>query len=124
TGLARGHVFVGANPRRVLLSRDNSLAYVHNMIDGWLTIVETRFLTVSDVIPISNLTVPIDTFVGAQLFHSARNPRMSHDGWISCASCHFDGQSDGRVWQGFPGGARNTPVLYGLEDKSVYTWTG
>lgn len=123
SGLARGHVKVGANPRSVILSRDNSLAYIHNMIDGTLTIIETRALRVADVIPISDLSIPIDIFIGAQLFHSSSDPRMSRDGWVSCASCHFDGLSDGRVWQGISGG-RNTPGLFGLDSLSSFTWTG
>jgi YVTN family beta-propeller protein len=124
TGQSRAHFRVGANPRGVLLSLDNAFAYVHNMIDGTITIIDTRAIRVTDVLPISDLRIPVDRLIGAQLFHSAADSRMSQDGWISCASCHFDGQSDGRVWRGFPGGARNTPSLYGLEETAPYTWTG
>lgn len=124
TGVATGHVNVGTNPRGVLLSRDGNTAYVHNMIDGTLTIVDNRNLTVSDVLPISNLTIPVDILIGAELFYTTNDARMSNNHWISCASCHFDGESDGRVWEGFPGGARNTPVLYDLLNTAPYTWSG
>ncbi|MEQ8675665.1 MAG: beta-propeller fold lactonase family protein [Aggregatilineales bacterium] len=124
TGLATGHVRVGANPRGVLLSRDGITSYVHNMIDGTLTIINNGNLTISDVLPISNITIPVDTLIGAELFYTAADPRMSTNRWMSCASCHFDGASDGRVWQGFPDGARNTPALYDLLNTAPYNWSG
>ncbi len=118
------HIEVGANPRGVLLSRDGSLLFVHNAIDGSLTIVNTNDRSIRDVLPISDLQIPAGTLIGAQLFHSAGDPRLSADSAISCATCHFDGQSDGRIWQGFADGPRNTPALYGLLDTAPYTWSG
>jgi YVTN family beta-propeller protein len=118
TGLALAHLQVGANPRGVLLNRDSSVLYVHNMIDGSLTAIATRTLERIEVFPISELTVSVDVLLGAQLFHSANDPRMAHAPYISCASCHFDGLSDGRVWD------YNTPVLYGLADTAPYGWIG
>jgi YVTN family beta-propeller protein len=124
TGLARTHFEVGANPRGILLSRDNSFLYVHNVLDGTITIVETRNDRIVDVLPISDLTIPVDILIGAQLFHSAADARLSTDRWVSCANCHFDGQSDGRTWQGFPDGPRNTPLLYNLLETAPYNWSG
>jgi YVTN family beta-propeller protein len=124
TGLTRAHVEVGANPRGVLLSRDSQTVFVHNALDGTITSVETRGYRVTDVLPISASTIPADILIGAQLFHSSEDPRLSENRWTSCASCHFDGQSDGRTWRGFPGGARNTPLLFDLLNTAPYTWTG
>lgn len=52
---------------------------------------------------------------GKRLFHSAENPRLSFDGYISCASCHHDGDQDGRVWDFTDRGEglRNTISLLG-----------
>ncbi|GAB4529173.1 MAG: hypothetical protein OHK0046_48840 [Anaerolineae bacterium] len=119
TGLSLANVRVGANPRSIRLNRDFGLLYVHNMIDGSLTIIDTRTYAVTDVLSISDLVVSASEFFGAQLFHNSSNAGLSEDGWISCASCHFDGLSDGRVWL-----ERNTPVLFGLEDTAPYTWVG
>lgn len=124
TGFARAHIAVGSNPRGVLLSRDGGQIYVHNVLDGTITIIEAGRLTVSDVLPISNLTIPVDVLIGAQLFYGAGDARLSKDDRVSCASCHFDGQPDGRTWLGFAGGARNTPHLFNLIDTAPYTWTG
>ncbi len=123
TGLARNHFDVGANPRSILLNRDTSLAYVHNVLDATITIIDTRKQTIVQQLPISNITLPNDQLIGAQLFNSAADPRLSQDKWISCATCHFDGGSDGRVWAGFPDGPRNTPVLYGLAETAPYNWS-
>ena len=124
TGLARANIAVGANPRGVLLNRDNTYLFVHNAIDATLTIVETNRLQAIDVLPIGTPVVSNDILLGAELFHSAADPRLSEDRWISCATCHFDGQPDGRTWMGFPDGPRNTPPLYNLIETSPYNWSG
>jgi YVTN family beta-propeller protein len=124
TGLARSHIEVGANPRGILLNRDGSFLFVHNVLDGTITVVETRNDRIVDVLPISDLTIPVDVLIGAQLFHSAVDPRLSAGSWMSCANCHFDGQPDGRTWLGFPGGPRNTPALYNLLETAPYNWSG
>lgn len=123
TGESRGQIPVGANPRGILLNRDNSKLFVHNTLDGTLSIIETRNLTVDDEIPISDFNIPVDTLIASQLFYSAADPRLSAQNWISCANCHFDGLSDGRVWQGFPNGPRNTPTLFSLLDTPPYNWS-
>lgn len=124
TGQARGQVEVGSNPRGVLLSRDNSFAFVNNALEGTLTVIETRNLTVLDNVPISDFNIPVDTIVAGELFYGTSDSRMSFGNWVSCANCHFDGASDGRVWNGFPDGPRNTPPLYNLLETAPYTWSG
>jgi YVTN family beta-propeller protein len=123
-GRWRGSLRLGSNPRGVLLNRDSSLLYVHNAFDGTIFTIRTRDLTIIDRLPVARLDLPTDVLIGTRLFYSATDPRMSRDGWLSCANCHFDGMSDGRIWSGFPGGARNTPVLFGLADTAPYTRTG
>lgn len=139
TGEARAHLRVGANPRGVVLSPDSTRVYVHNAIDGTITSVSagSKF-AIETVLPVTTTAGSIDVLIGATLFHSAE-PRLSTDGWLSCATCHFDGMSDGRVWQGMgrytgalpdseepPGSPRNTPLLYGLLETVPYnaarTW--
>ena len=53
---------------------------------------------------------------GLQIFYDASDPRMSRDGYISCASCHLEGGEDGTVWDSFTDrreGLRNTISLLG-----------
>lgn len=123
SGTIRANIPVGANPRGILLNGDNTLLYVHNALDGTITTINTSTLAVTDVMPIINLSISLDSLLGAQLFYSATDPRLSVGSTISCATCHFDGQSDGRVWQGFPDGPRNTPLLYHLPETVPYNWS-
>ncbi|MBZ0283796.1 MAG: hypothetical protein K8L97_23870 [Anaerolineae bacterium] len=124
TGAARANIPVRSNPRGILLNRDNSRLFVHSVLDSTLTIIETRNLTIEDELTISDANIPVDTIIASQLFYSAADPRLSAQNWLSCANCHFDGMSDGRVWQGFTDGPRNTPVLYNLLETAPYNWSG
>jgi YVTN family beta-propeller protein len=127
TRAVRGHVAVGSNPRGVVLSGDAARAFVHNALEGTITIVSAASLTVEDVLPVTRSAVPIDVLIGAARFHAA-DPQMSAGGWQSCATCHFDGMSDGRIWQmgditGPHAGLRPeraTPLLYGLDETVPY----
>lgn len=119
TAVAETNFETGANPRGVLQSRDGTRLYVQDAVDTTLTVVDTRFYGLEDTIPTSLETAPPDTLIGARLFHSATDERMSNNRATSCASCHFEGQSDGRVWSGL-----NTPVLYNMANRSQWTWVG
>ncbi len=55
------------------------------------------------------------------LFYSALQPMVGRR-WISCASCHPDGDADGRTWQN-PEGLRNTTALYGLAWTHPLHWS-
>ncbi|MBI1851031.1 MAG: hypothetical protein HYR85_11875 [Planctomycetes bacterium] len=66
--------------------------------------------------------------LGKQIFHDARDRRMSRDGYLSCASCHLDGDDDGRTWDFTDRGEglRNTIALDGhggMREGRVH-WTG
>ncbi len=62
--------------------------------------------------------------IGRQVFHFARNPRLSAAGRFACATCHLDGQEDHTVWF-IAEGPRQTPALAGrLHDTAPYNWLG
>ncbi len=52
---------------------------------------------------------------GKRIFYNADDRRMNRDGYLSCASCHLDGEEDGRVWDFSDRGEglRNTITLLG-----------
>jgi YVTN family beta-propeller protein len=54
--------------------------------------------------------------LGKQIFYNAADTRMGHAGYWSCASCHFGGFSDGRIWDFTDRGEglRNTKSLLGI----------
>lgn len=63
---------------------------------------------------------------GKILFHTSRDPRISSDGYISCAGCHPDGDQDGLTWD-FTSrgeGMRNTVSLLGRGDGTTATAMG
>jgi PKD repeat protein len=93
------------------LSRTVTVHDVSGLLDGSTTAAPT-LATVTTV-----ATEPLAPAVlrGKQIFYNANDRRMNRDGYIACASCHLDGDSDGRVWdftdQGE--GLRNTIALTG-----------
>lgn len=123
TGIAVKNIPVGINPRSALLNADATLLFVHNVLEGSISIIDTRTQAVRDNVPISDLRVPIGRLLGAEYFHSARIPEMGAR-TLSCASCHFDGLSDGRVWNLNDQEPLNTPILFDLEHTAPYTWRG
>ena len=65
---------------------------------------------------------------GKQIFYNAADPRMSRDAYISCASCHVDGDQDGQVWDFTDRGEglRNTTSLRGQGGQATAPlhWSG
>jgi hypothetical protein len=70
---------------------------------------------------------PLDEtlLLGGRLFHAAGDPRISQDGYISCASCHLDGDSDGQTWDFTDRGEglRNTLPLFAMPPNGPYHWS-
>ncbi len=76
----------------------------------------------AEVVPATNRfatlavdALPANVSEGKRIFYRAADPRMSSDGYQSCATCHLDGGSDGRVWDFTQRGEglRNTTELRG-----------
>ncbi len=116
------HVTVGANPRGIILSPDGGTAYVNNTLDGTVSIIDTTTAEVTDVLTATRIYMPPVLLHGKRLFHTSARPALARDQWISCASCHFDGEMDGRTWN-LPGlGPRNTPSLLGVIQTYPINW--
>jgi cytochrome c peroxidase len=62
---------------------------------------------------------------GELLFYDAR---LSHDGWLSCHSCHTDGHTNGLVADNLTDGSLGTPKrvlsLLGVGDTGRWAWNG
>ena len=115
---------VGRTPQGLAVSADGQTLYVHNFMDRSLGIYDLRPLmqqglaSVPRVTTVSTIThekLTPQILLGKQLFHDARDPRLSRDNYLSCASCHDEGGHDGRVWDfsNFGEGLRNTINLRG-----------
>ena len=121
-GLA--NLTVGSNPRGIAIVPDESRIFVNNVLDGTLSVIDTKALVVSDTIPTTNIPLNPTLLAGKKLFNSASSPALTNDNWISCATCHFDGMMDSRTWIGFPDGPRNTPALFGIGQTMPMHWSG
>lgn len=133
----RGHVPVGPNPRGIVLNDDASLAFVSNSLDGTVSVIDTAALTVTKVLTATTIPLPPLLLRGKQLFHSSADPALARAGWISCNSCHIEGEHDGRTWQilfagDLPGKVdtsalatvpRNTTSLLGMVETYPLRWS-
>jgi YVTN family beta-propeller protein len=118
------HIEVGHNPRGIVLSPDGSMAYVNNTLEGTVSVVDTETYTVTDVIAVTELPLPPVLLNGKRLFHSSDDARVSLAQWISCNTCHFEGEHDGRTWSFGFAGPRNTTSLLGMIETYPLRWSG
>ena len=123
TRLGVAHLELGHNPRSMLLSPDKSWLYVHNSLSGMVSVVDTRTLTVTEEVVVSTNPLPPGILNGKRLFNSSDRTDLARDQWIACATCHFDGEMDGRTWF-FPDGPRNTTSLLGVAETLPVHWSG
>ncbi|MEM8962479.1 MAG: Ig-like domain-containing protein [Acidobacteriota bacterium] len=113
----------GAAPQGVCIDATTRRTFVANFMGRSLSAVETddffvagdRTVAATDVPTVASETLSPQVLNGKRFFYDAGDPRMSAEGYMSCASCHLDGGHDGRTWD-FAGrgeGFRNTTTLRG-----------
>jgi YVTN family beta-propeller protein len=123
TGTRFAHIEVGDNPRGIVLSPDGLRAFVTNSLAGTVSVIDTGSHAVIATWPVSKLPLPPAMLAGKRLFWSSDDPRMARAQWIGCASCHFDGEHDGRTWQFGFAGPRNTTSLLGMVQSYPLRWS-
>jgi mono/diheme cytochrome c family protein len=132
----------GAGPKTVAVVADDR-AFVYNVLDhsvGTIDLGAARsaldaFDSSTDADPVlpklrTTASTPIadesladDVALGRRLFYATNNARTS-GGNVSCATCHFEGRTDGITWT-FDRGKRQTPSLAGpVSLTSPVTWEG
>lgn len=112
----------GKNPRGLALNPDGRRGYVLNYLSRSITVLDLENLMVMTEIPVTDETLAPDIWRGKVLFNNAVNPKLSQGSWISCASCHPDGGSDGVTWM-FPDGPRQTPPLWNTGQTGPWHWS-
>jgi YVTN family beta-propeller protein len=118
------HIEVGDNPRGIVLSPGGDTAYVNNTLSGSVSVVDTTAYAVTAVITTTHIPLPPALLRGKQLFHTSNDPRLSLAQWISCNTCHFEGEHDGRTWVFGFAGPRNTTSLLGMVETYPLRWSG
>ena len=116
------HIEVGDGPRGIVLAPDDRTAYVANSLSGDVSVVDLSTFEEVKRIMVTTSLLPPQIKRGKLLFTSSRSTRLSRDRWMSCESCHFDGEQDGRTWL-FPDGPRNTTNLRGLAHTRPLHWS-
>lgn len=113
----------GAAPQAVCSDAATNRTFVNDFLSRDLAVLETDVLFRTGAISVASSRVatvaseplPAQVAAGKRLFYDAGDPRMSAEGYMSCATCHVDGGHDGRTWD-FTGrgeGLRNTATLHG-----------
>ena len=127
------HISVGSNPRGVVISPDGATAYINNTLDGTVSVIDAETYTVTAVITVTHIPLPPALLHGKRLFYSSARSDLSRARWISCNTCHIEGEHDGRTWLlqytgAVPVGAaavitRNTTSLLGMIETYPLRWS-
>jgi YVTN family beta-propeller protein len=120
SGRGYGASQAGQNPRAVRVSPDGKTVYVYNALDFAVGLYDADLRKLGSV-RVCDPPKSAEWVRGKVLFSTAKSP-LTFQRWISCASCHPDGHSDGRVWQN-PEGKRKTPPLMGLAHTHPLHWS-
>jgi YVTN family beta-propeller protein len=112
---------LGHNPRAVKYAPDGKTFYVYNTLDFQVVAFDAGSLKREAAIRVCENPLGDEILRGKILFYSALQPMVGQR-WISCASCHPDGDADGRTWQN-PEGLRNTTALFGMAWTHPIHWS-
>jgi YVTN family beta-propeller protein len=113
----------GNNPRGIAVSSDGRRAYVMSYLSRAVTVLDLERHELIAEVPVTTETLDPAVLRGKLLFNSAADPRMARVSWMSCASCHADGGTDGVTWM-FPDGPRQTPPLWNAGRTLPWHWSG
>ncbi len=127
------HIPVGHNPRGIVFFPDGTRAYVHNALSGTVSVINAQTYTVIDEITVTTLPLPPILLNGKRLFYSSARDDLARAAWISCNTCHIEGEHDGRTWLlqylgDVPPGEqpvirRNTNSLLGMVETYPLRWS-
>ncbi|MFM7158876.1 MAG: c-type cytochrome [Planctomycetaceae bacterium] len=117
----RGMLRLGHNPRAVRFSPDGAECYVYNALDFDLWVYNTQNYERVAQIAVCESPLTTEQLAGKRLFYTALEPMVGRR-WISCSSCHPDGDPDGRTWHN-PEGLRNTMTLFGMAYTHPIHWS-
>jgi DNA-binding beta-propeller fold protein YncE/cytochrome c peroxidase len=116
---------VGRQPSALAISPGSETVYVANTLDGTISVLDLAtglFRALIALGPRPELTAAER---GERLFSDAR---LSHDGWLSCQSCHTDGHSSGTssdtLGDGGYGAPKRIPSLLGAGRTGPWGWLG
>jgi YVTN family beta-propeller protein len=117
----RATLTLGNNPRAVRVGPDGKTFYVYNALDFEVVAYDAATLKRTAAVTVADNPMGEEQLAGKRLFYSALQPMVGRR-WISCSSCHPDGETDGRTWQQ-PEGLRDTPALAAMAWTHPLHWS-
>ena len=116
-------ISVGRRPTGVTVSRDGQRAFIANTFADSIAFVDLKGRKTTREVSLGPQPELSLVDRGELLFYDAR---LSHDGWMSCHSCHTDGHSNGLLNDNFSddsfGSAKRVLALGGLNDTAPFAW--
>ena len=127
------HVAVSHNPRGIVIDTARERAYVANSLSGTVSMIDTASYEVVDELIVTEIPLPPILLAGKRLYHTSVPGTVAKAAWISCNTCHVEGEHDGRTWLlqftgDVPDGAdpvvrRNTTSLLGMIETYPLRWS-
>lgn len=125
----------GDNPRGIVISPDGETLYIHQAMSHELAIVKTGGEQAyakakqigKNISLISQDSLPPLVREGKKIFYSANSDEyaaeITKNNWMSCASCHSDGDINGLTLM-TPKGPRNVPSNILTTKTGLFMWDG
>lgn len=116
---------VARRPTAIALSADHRKAFIANTLADSISILDLTARKVEGEIALGPAVTLGSADRGEQLFFDAR---LSHDGWLSCHTCHTDAHTSGLLNDNLSDGSYGTPkrilALGGVGDTAPFAWNG
>lgn len=123
--LGFAYLFVGKRPVDLVINQDESTCYVVNQLDSSISVVDLENLEVNQTLKLNEDREYTLEEQGERLFYDAS---LSHDGWMSCHSCHVNGHTSGLANDNLSDGSFGTPKqvvsLLGHSGTEPMAWNG
>jgi YVTN family beta-propeller protein len=124
-GVRFARLMVGGRPTAVVPSPDGRRVFITNSLADSISVFDVPTRTVVNEITLGPQPPLSDSDRGEILFYDGR---LSHDGWLSCHSCHTDGHTNGRLSDTLGDGSFGAPKrvlsLLGVKDTGPWAWNG
>lgn len=134
TGQISGSILdIGTFPTGLVTAEDGATLYVYAWLDREVVAYDVTSLSTQPTAlwrtpVLSSEPLSAETLLGKQVFHDARDTRLTKSSYVSCAHCHPDGRDDGLTWDFTDRGEglRNTTSLEGRGGTAMgrLHWSG
>lgn len=116
---------VSVGERPFCAVRNGRNLFVANMFSDSISVVDVQNAKAIRTISLGPRLELTQSQRGEALFYNAK---LSHDGWMSCHSCHTDGHSNGQLndnlSDGSFGAPKRVPSLLGVGETKPWGWNG